>query len=105
MNKLPTYCVEFTYGDGLEPLVREFQAANVGQAYEKCRQQYPGAKLIKAWRQGKLLGVGGGGYHMSYPPVSATEIKAEPEQPKTEQITFPYWNGCLGKGRLTELTS
>jgi len=93
-----TYNVRFSYGDGLEEQARVFKAINPGHAQAACLKEYPGADVIEIWREGRY-----GQGITSYRPASAVRIKPLPE-PETEQIKFPFFNGCLGKRRLKELT-
>jgi hypothetical protein len=81
---MKTYYVKFSYdGEGeLEPQVRSYRAASVIRAFEKCLKEYPGARLIEAWREGGYLD----GYgSTTYQPPSFVKVEAEPA-PKEEQM-------------------
>ena len=81
---MKTYHVKFSYDgeDELEPRVRRFKAASVIRAFEKCLREYPGSKLIEAWREGGYLD----GYGITrYEPPSIVKVEAEPA-PKVEQL-------------------
>jgi hypothetical protein len=93
-----TYHVRFNCGDGLEEQVGTFKATGPGHAQAECLEEYPGADVTEVWREGRY-----GQGITSYRAASVVGIKPLPE-PETEQIKFPFFNGCLGKGRLKELT-
>jgi hypothetical protein len=89
MHTFHTYRVEFAYNDELIQQIRKFQAANVGHAQKKCLKEYPGAHVIKIWREG-LYGEG----ITVYQPVSTAKV--EPLPVKTEETTFAFFDECFG---------
>lgn len=82
-----TYNIKFVYADdGTEPQLRSYQAINAGQAFRKCLKEYPGAKLIEAWKEGGYLD----GYGITaYKPPSVVNVQAEPA-PKEKQLKFNF---------------
>jgi hypothetical protein len=83
-----TYSVKFTVDNpGItESYVRKYKANDPGHAFERCRQEYPKARLIKAWREGSYLD----GYGITtYEPPSTVKVEAEPA-PREEQMRFPF---------------
>jgi hypothetical protein len=93
--EMKTYYVKFTYhgeGEQFEPQVRSYKATSPGEAFEKCLEEYPDAKLIQSRSEGGL-GVNYGS--ISYPPVSTARVVAEPA-PKAEETRFPFFDECLG---------
>jgi hypothetical protein len=79
---------KFTYSDeGItEPQVRRYSATSAGQAFQKCQEEYPGAKLIEAWREGGYLD--GYGY-TTFKPPSVVKVKTGPV-PNEEQLKFNF---------------
>jgi hypothetical protein len=103
VKPLRNYDVTFRIDSDPEPRIQNFKGRAPADAYAKCLRRYPGAQLLGAVLEGEL--VGGNWSSITYPPVSTVGIKPEPgSKPKEEQARFPFWDGCLGKGRLTELT-
>jgi hypothetical protein len=81
---MKTYNVKFAYNDeGItEPQVKRYSSTSAGQAFQKCQEEYPGARLIEAWREGGYLD----GYGITtYQPPSFVKVEAEPA-PKEEQM-------------------
>ena len=82
---MKTYYVKFSYdgeGELVEPQIRRYQATSPGHAFEKYLREFPGAKLIEAWREGGYLD----GYGITtYQPPSFVKVEAEPA-PKEEQL-------------------
>lgn len=78
------YNVKFVYNDegATEPQVRRFSATSGGQAFQQCLKEYPGAKLIEAWREGGWLGGHG---ITTYKPPSLVKVKTRPA-PKEDQM-------------------
>jgi hypothetical protein len=81
---MKTYHVKFSHdGEGeLETQVRSYRVASVIRAFERCLKEYPGARLIEAWREGWYLD----GYGFTiYQPPSFVKVEAEPAL-KEEQM-------------------
>jgi hypothetical protein len=97
MSSYHSYFVKFVYGDKLEEQIRKFQAANPGHAFRRCVQQYPGSKLIEAWREG---GRESNYASTTYAPPSTVKIKSEPA-PKSEQSKFSFFDCCLSRRPLS----
>jgi hypothetical protein len=101
MKTLHQYFIRFTFDGASETQVDQFLAGNPGEAFEKCRQKYPGCKLLKGWREGRLVGGLGKSYGLTdYDPPSTIKVEAGPES-KAEEIKFPFWDYCLGKRPLS----
>jgi hypothetical protein len=81
---MKTYHIKFSYdGEGKrEPQVRRYKATSPGEAFQKCLREYPGAKLIEAWREGGWLDGHG---ITTYKPPSLVKVKAR-SAPKEEQM-------------------
>jgi hypothetical protein len=62
-----------------------FSAVSAGQAFEKCLEQFPGAKLIQAWREG---GYADGHGITIYSPPSFAKVAAAAQTPRAEQLKF-----------------
>jgi hypothetical protein len=78
--------VKFIDEGTTEPYVRSYEATCAGQAFHKCLKEYPRARLIEAWREGKYLD----GYGITtYQPPSMVKLAAEPA-PKEEQILLHF---------------
>ena len=95
---MKTYHIKFSYdGEGeLEPQVRKYEAISPGRAFKKCLDEFPGAKLIEGWREGRIGGVNHG--CITYAPPSTITAVAEPA-PKAEETKFPFYDECLGTRR------
>jgi hypothetical protein len=79
---MKTFNVKFCYGGEGEPYVRSYKVSSVMRAFEKCLREYPGSKLIEAWREGGFLD----GYGITrYEPPSTVKVEAEPA-PQVEQL-------------------
>jgi hypothetical protein len=91
---MKSYFVKFTYnGSGeLEPQIRRYRVASIIRAYEKCREDYPGAEIIEGWSEGGL-GINYGS--ISYPPVSNAKVEPLPSQ-KAEEERLAFYDDCLG---------
>jgi hypothetical protein len=80
------YNVKFAINGESEAQVRSYEATGAGQAFHKCLKEYPRARLIEAWREGKYLD----GYGITtYQPPSMVKLAAEPA-PKEEQILLHF---------------
>jgi hypothetical protein len=102
MKAFQPYWIEFVCPGDDQTRIEKFEAASPTHAFARCLKKYPEAQLLKGWREGFLAGWP---VSIEYDvPPSTAKVEAEPE-PKAEEIKFPFWDGCLGKGRLTELTS
>jgi hypothetical protein len=88
MRTYHTYSVQFDYGNGLEPQIRKYQAANVGHAQKKCLREYPGTRVIEIQREG-LYGEG----LTVYQPASTARVEPLPAV-KTEEQTFAFFDEC-----------
>ena len=67
---------------------KAFKATNPGDAFARCLEKFPEAKLIESWREGGYLD--GWGITTYEPPPSTTAIpNAETLQP-AEQLLFPF---------------
>jgi hypothetical protein len=96
------YHVKFIRDGETKPRVKQFRAGDPGHAFWKCAQKYPGCVFVEGGLKEKPPG-GRGNSSISYAPPSTARIEAEPAS-KADQITFPFFDGCLGKRRLKELT-
>jgi hypothetical protein len=86
-----TYSIWFTRHG--ETRVKQFKATNPGSAFAKYFKKHPGAKLLG----GKLESSRGATYgRITYESVSTANVEPLPAV-KTEEITFPFFDGCLGK--------
>ena len=85
---MKVYHVKFAYGGTTEPQIRKFIATSAGQAFRKCVREYPGAKLIEAWREGGYTD----GYGItSYKPPSVRQLPDQTDQkPREEQMKFDF---------------
>ena len=91
---MKVYHVKFAYGGTTEPQIRKFIATSAGQAFRKCLREYPGAKLIEAWREGGYTD----GYGItSYKQPSVRQLPDQTDQkPKEEQMKFDFRSSCRG---------
>ena len=83
---MKTYHVKFSHDGEGELVKHRFEAIeprlSSGPPFEKCLKEYPGARLIEAWREGGYLD----GYGFAiYQPPSFVKVEAEPA-PKQEQM-------------------
>jgi hypothetical protein len=46
-----TYYIKFRRNGKPESQTKRYQAANPGQAFQKCHREFPGAQLIQGWRR------------------------------------------------------
>jgi len=97
-REMKNYHIKFSYnGEGeLEPQVRRYEATSPGHAFEKCLQEFPGAKLLECRHEGRIVGITHG--CITYAPPSTVRIVAEPA-PKVEETKFPFYDDCLGTRR------
>jgi hypothetical protein len=76
-----TFNVRFM-DNGTTEHVRRCKAISAGQAFQKCLEECPGARLIGAWREGRYAD----GYGITrYEPPSIVKVETEPA-PKVEQL-------------------
>ena len=69
-----------------------FSAVSAGQAFEKCLEQFPGAKLIQAWREG---GYADGFGVTTYSPPSFAKVEAAAQTPKADQLKLQFSKGLV----------
>jgi hypothetical protein len=51
-----TYCVRFCLNGKTKPQTKRYRAHTLGEAFQKCHREFPGARLIEGWRQGERNG-------------------------------------------------
>jgi hypothetical protein len=85
---MKTYNVKFAYNnEGITELqVRRYSSTSAGQAFQKCQEEYPGAKLIEAWKEGGYLDGHG---ITTYKPPSVAKVQTGPV-PRENQLTFRF---------------
>jgi hypothetical protein len=89
METFHTYNIRFIRRGETKTRVRQFQATNAGSAFSKCVRKYPGCRLLEAWREARLIRIGGDYCRLVYALASTARIVAEPA-PKEEQILFSF---------------
>jgi hypothetical protein len=95
MKPFLTYTVQFIREGDSEPRVQNFKAANAGDAQAKCLREYPDARVLRATREGRLVGVGGW-CHINYEAVSTTKVELLPGALEVKEMTFPFYDNCIG---------
>jgi hypothetical protein len=77
------YNVKFADDENTRELrVRSYEAASAGQAFQKCLREFPKARLIEAWREGRYLD----GYGITtYEPPSTPKVEVAEPAPSREE--------------------